>query len=306
MIHIVRKGPPILRHPLGASAQRPRWLRCEQDSATLAGSMSRWPVWAPAPERASDTTGCSRLARGPRLPARPCLQVPLDCGQGGRAGSWCLGPRNVCTRPGMVGFPVRRRPPGRSEERNGRSEERNGRQGESACRWPQVFHTQAIRLRPMTLFNLVFNRLTPKGVKRSITQADEGLTPADEAGSVVLRQPPASKLANLFRIDVRDHGLGLVTQQLGGRVTEHPPAGWLGPRTPSLREGPGSASVPSGSPDPVAGTSAPARPCGRGKLAQFSLLQRFAVWWVAPPWPILSVAAVLLAPCRLAEKQSQF
>src|SRR5271157_6264804 len=72
-------------------------------------------------------------------------------------------------------------------------------------------------------------------------------TPADEAGSVVLRQPPASKLANLFRIDVRDHALGLVTQQLGGRVTEHPPGGWLGSRTPSLREGPGSASVPSGS-----------------------------------------------------------
>ena len=48
--------------------------------------------------------------------------------------------------------------------------------------------------------------------------------------------------------------------QLGGRVTEHPPGGWLGPRTPSLREGPGSASVPSGSPDPVAGTGA----CRRG------------------------------------------
>src|SRR5271157_4980935 len=44
---------------------------------------------------------------------------------------------------------------------------------------------------------------------------------------------------------------------------------------------------------------APARPCGRGKLAQFSLLQRFAVRWVAPPWPILAVAAVLLALCRL-------
>jgi len=29
------------------------------------------------------------------------------------------------------------------------------------------------------------------------------------------------------------------------------------------------------------------------------LLQRFAVWWFAPPWPILSVAAVLLALCRL-------
>ena len=125
-----------------------------QDSATLAGSMSRWPVWAATPERASDTTGCSRLARGPRLPVRPGLQVPLDCGQGGRAGSWCLGPRSVRTTLVMGGFPVRRGPPGRSEERN-------GRQGGSACRWPQVFHTQGIRLRPMTLFNPVFNRQTP-------------------------------------------------------------------------------------------------------------------------------------------------
>src|SRR5208337_4441052 len=232
--------------------------------------MSRWPVWASAPERASDTTGCSRLARGPRLPARPSLQVPLDCGQGGRAGSWCLGPRSVCTRLGVVGFPVRRGPLGRSEERNGRPEERNGRpeerngrpeerngrQGGSGCRWPQVFHTRAIRLRPMTLFNPVFNCVTPKGIKRSKTQADEGLTPADEAVYVFLSQPPASKLANLSRIDVRDHAFGLVTQQVGGRVREQPPGGWLGARTPSLGEGPGSASVPSGSPDPVAGTGA--------------------------------------------------
>ena len=174
---------------------------------------------------------------------------------------------------------------------------------ESACRWPQVFHTQGIRLRTMTLFNPVFNCLTPIVIKRSKTQADEGLTPADEAGSVVLRQPPASKLANLFRIDVRDHAFGLVTQQLGGRVTEHPPGGWLGPRTPSLREGPGSASVPSGSPESSPRLSGPARPCGRGKLAQFSLLQRFAVWWVAPPWPILPVPAVLLALCRLVERK---
>ena len=131
---------------------------------------------------------------------------------------------------------------------------------ESACRWPQFFHTQGIRLCPMTLFNPVFNCLTPIVIKRSKTQADEGLTPADEAGSVVLRQPPASKLANLFRIDVRDHALGLVTQQLGGRVTEHPPGGWLGPRTPSLREGPGSASVPSGSPESSPRLSGPAGP----------------------------------------------
>src|SRR5208337_4934807 len=182
LARVTAKTGLAIMHQLGASAPRPRWLRCEQDSATLAGSISRWPVWASAPERASDTTGCSRLARGPWLPARPCLQVPLDCGQGRRAGSWCLGTRNVCTRPGIVGFPVHRGPPGRSEERNGRSEERNGRSEErngrseerngrseerngrqpgSACRWPQVFHTKGNRLRPMTLFNSVFNRQTP-------------------------------------------------------------------------------------------------------------------------------------------------
>ena len=90
---------------------------------------------------------------------------------------------------------------------------------------------------PMTLFNPVFNCLTPIVIKRSKTQAEEGLTPADEAGSVVLRQPPASKLANLFRIDVRDHALGLVTQQLGGRVREHPPGGSL------LKQHPGRDSL---------------------------------------------------------------
>src|SRR5271157_4582960 len=123
-------------------------------------------------------------------------------------------------------------------------------------------------------------------------------TPADEAGYVVLSQPPASKLANLSRIDVRDHALGLVTQQLGGRVREQPPGGWLGPRTPSLRQGPGSASVPSGSPDPFAGTGA--RVLGN-EPSQWSLT--FAVWWVAPPWPILPVPAVLLALCRLVVKK---
>jgi len=46
-------------------------------------------------------------------------------------------------------------------------------------------------------------------------------TPADEAGSVVLRQPPASKLATLFRIDVRDHAFAGMVQK---RVTAQ--GGW--------------------------------------------------------------------------------
>src|SRR5208283_2204581 len=56
-----------------------------------------------------------------------------------------------------------------------------------------------------------------------------------------------------------------------------------------------SSCLPESSPR----LSAPARPCGRGRLAQFSLSQRFAVWWVALPWPILPVPAVLLALCRV-------
>ena len=51
------------------------------------------------------------------------------------------------------------------------------------------------------------------------------MTPADEAGYVVLRQPPASKLANLFGIDVLVDAVCLVTLRLGGRVTVHPPGG---------------------------------------------------------------------------------
>jgi len=86
----------------------------------------------------------------------------------------------------------------------------------------------------MTSFNRVLNRQTPIGENdekprpmRDWAHSRRLGMPADEAGSVVLRQPPASK------------------------------------------------------------------------LAQFSLLQRFAVWWVAPPWPTLPVPAVLLALCRL-------
>src|SRR5271166_3388654 len=48
--------------------------------------------------------------------------------------------------------------------------------------------------------------------------------------------------------------------------------------------------------------SAPARTCGRGRLARFSLPQRLAVWWVALPWPILPVPAVLLVLCRVVDQ----
>src|SRR5208337_5614570 len=61
---------------------------------------------------------------------------------------------------------------------------------ESPCRWPQVFHTQGIRLRPMTLFNPVFNRQTPiVGINRLETQADEGLGPQPKAGDSSRRSP---------------------------------------------------------------------------------------------------------------------
>ena len=198
--------------------------------------MSRWPVWAATPERASDTTGCSRLARGPRVPARPCLQVPLDCGQGGRAGSWCLGPRSVRTTLVMGGFPVRRGPPGRSEERN-------GRQCGSACRWPQVFHTQAIRLRPMTLFNPVFNRLTPIVIKRSKTQADEGLGPQPKAGDSSRRSwlcRSASAPSQQACEPVQDRCSGPCSRPrhaAAWRSRNRAPAGWVAWATNAITEG---------------------------------------------------------------------
>ena len=117
-------------------------------------------------------------------------------------------------------------------------------------------------------------------------------TPADEAGYVVLRQPPASKLANLFRIDVRDHALGLVTQQLG-RSRNRAPAGWVAWATNAITEGRARFRIGTQwfSRSELLEQASPARPCGRGKLVeQFSLLQRFAVWWVAAPRPILPVA----------------
>src|SRR5271166_7050009 len=49
---------------------------------------------------------------------------------------------------------------------------------------------------------------------------------------------------------------------------------------------------------------APAQLCCRGRLARFSLPQRLAVWWVALPWPILPVPAVLLALCRVVVPES--
>ncbi len=58
-----------------------------------------------------------------------------------------------------------------------------------------------------------------------------------------------------------------------------------------------SSCLPESSPR----LSAPAQPCSRGGLALCSLPQRFAVWWVALPQPILLVPAVLLALCRIVE-----
>ena len=107
---------------------------------------------------------------------------------------------------------------------------------ESACRWPQVFHTQGIRLRPMTLFNPVFNRLTPKGIKRLKTQTDDGLTPADEAGSVVLRQPPSQQACE----PVQDRCSGPCSRPrhaAAWRSRKRAPAGWVAWATNAITEG---------------------------------------------------------------------
>ncbi len=58
---------------------------------------------------------------------------------------------------------------------------------------------------------------------------------------------------------------------------------------------PRSSCLPESSPR----LSAPPGPAVVGRLEQFRLPQRFAVWWVALPWPILPVPTVLLALYRI-------
>ena len=49
--------------------------------------------------------------------------------------------------------------------------------------------------------------------------------------------------------------------------------------------------------------SAPARPCGRGRLARFSLPQTICGLVGRAPWPILPVPAVLLARCQVIDSK---
>src|SRR5208282_464715 len=178
---------------------------------------------------------------------------------------------------------------------------------ESACRWPQVFHTQAIRLRPMTLFNPVFNCQTPIVIRRLKTQADEGLGPQPKAGDSSRRSwlcRSASAPSQQACEPVLDRCSGPCSRPrhaAAWRSRHRAPAGWVAWATNAITEGRARFRIGTQwfSRSGCWNRRAPARPCGRGKLAQFSLLQRFAVWWVAPPWPILPVPAVLLALCRL-------
>ena len=159
----------------------------------------------------------------------------------------------------------------------------------------------------MTLFNPVFNCLTPKGVKRSKTQADEGLGPQPKAGDSSRRSwlcRSASAPSQQACEPVQDRCSGPCSRPrhaAAWRSRNRAPAGWVAWATNAITEGRARFRIGTQwfSRSGCWNRRAPARPCGRGKLAQFSLLQRFAVWWVAPPWPILSVAAVLLALCRL-------
>ncbi len=119
-------APPSHRAPGGVGACR---LYQQSVKSTIAGSL---PI------------GVKRVSwagRGSNRPLKPKPRLRLALGASGDQSGQLCGPL-------------------------GRSDERNGRHGGSACRWPQVFDTQAIRLRPMTLFNPVFNGVTPKGIER--------------------------------------------------------------------------------------------------------------------------------------------
>src|SRR5271166_3112518 len=170
---------------------------------------------------------------------------------------------------------------------------------ESACRWPQVFHTQGIRLCPMTLFNPVFNCLTPIVIKRSKTQARGGTDSSRR--SWLCRSASAPSLQACEPVQDRCSGPCYRPRHAAAwRSRNRAPAGWVAWATNAITEGRARFRIGTQwfSRSGWWNRRAPALPCGRGMLAQFSLLQRFAVWWVAPPWPILSVAAVLLGEIR--------
>src|SRR5271166_5083550 len=96
----------------------------------------------------------------------------------------------------------------------------------------------------------------------------------------------------------RSHGSGFLASpaRKSGMVQKQVTAqGWLGStpegRRPQVRRWRAGGSLAVASSTPATPLLPPAKmrelnraPCGRGKLAQFSSLHRFAVWWVAPPW----------------------
>src|SRR5271157_3951642 len=161
--------------------------------------------------------------------------------------------------------------------------------------------------RPCSTPFLIARRL--KGVKRSKTQADEGLGPQPKAGDTSRRSwlclsesAPSQQACE----PVQDRCSGPCSRPrhaAAWRSRNRAAAGWVAWATNAITEGRARFRIGTQwfSRSGCWNRRAPARPCGRGKLAQFSLLQRFAVWWVAPPWPILSVPAVLLALCRLVD-----
>src|SRR5271157_3385417 len=156
----------------------------------------------------------------------------------------------------------------------------------------------------MTLFNPVFNCLTPIVIKRSKTQARGGTDSSRRSWLCRSASAPSQQACE----PVQDRCSGPCSRPrhaAAWRSRNRAPAGWVAWATNAITEGRARFRIGTQwcSRSGCWNRRAPARPCGRGKLAQFSLLHRFAVWWVAPPWPILSVPAVLLALCRLVERK---
>src|SRR5271166_6651225 len=107
---------------------------------------------------------------------------------------------------------------------------------ESACRWPQVFHTQGIRLCPMTLFNPVFNCLTPIVIKRSKTQARGGTDYSRRSWLCRSASAPSQRACE----PVQDRCLGPSSRPghaAGWRSHNRAPVGWVAWATNAITEG---------------------------------------------------------------------
>ena len=133
----------------------------KQDSATLAGSMSRWPVWASAARTCERYHGLFSPGSRPTASSQTLSASPTGLRARWACGLMVLGTTKCLHETRAGRFSSASRSPLSLRRAKWSLKMHKTAQPGSACRWPQIFDTKVIRLRSMTLFNPVSNCLTP-------------------------------------------------------------------------------------------------------------------------------------------------